>query len=210
MDNRFLTAFLAPQKFKVGGFFLDAFCLRHLITLQAIESPLVTGAREPDSSDLVIAIKVCSSKSVENISKIGFWEKIKFSKIYNDIYYQLQVALEFKNYMTESMSVPKVWVKENNDEINVDNKEKFPKEALLIVGLMAKLNFTEEQALNMPFSRVVWYLTAYACLEGSKIETISTSDEDKELEEKKKLESYEKEMFNKLKSNKLRKDVKVL
>ncbi len=195
MDNRYLTAFLTPKKHRVAGVWLDAFCCRHMLVLEAIKSPLLGGGTQaPHLDDLVCAIRICSTKTwQEAVDEPSFYEKIKFNYLYISID-ALQEAFEgFKLYMSESMSIPKVWVKQDGD-INQTSKTTgggIPPSLSLVVLLMTKFNFSEEEAWNMPYCRAIWYSIAYSAQEGTDIKIITTEEEDNTEEDKKRIEEIE-------------------
>lgn len=195
MDNRYLTAFLTPKKHRVAGVWLDAFCCRHMLVLEAIKSPLLDGGEVlPTLDDLVCAIRICSTKSwMEAIEEPSFYENVKFNYLHISME-AMQGAFEgFKLYMSESMSIPKVWVKQDG-EINQNSKETgggIPPSLSLTVMLMTKFNFSEDEAWNMPYCRAIWYSIAFASQEGSDIKIITTSEEDNAEKDKKRLDEIE-------------------
>jgi hypothetical protein len=209
MDKRFLTAFLSPPKFNVGGFLLDPFCLRHQMILKTIGSPLLNPDVSPSFVDLIIGIKVCSTKSWDDIDKNSFWEKVKFFKIKHSIPYQLKVSFEFAQYLKDSLSIPKVWVEQKSDQIKLNNKEKIPGEIMMVTIMMSKFGFTESEAWNMPISKVMWYLTAYSIIEGAEVETISTEQEDREKDDVDRIKEIEKLELERIKKKSPRKDIKI-
>ena len=195
MDNRYLTAFLTPKKHRVAGVWLDAFCCRHMLVLEAIKSPLLGGGdTSPTLDDLVRAIRICSTNSwQEAIEEPSFYQNLKFNYLSVSMD-GLQEAFEaFKIYVSESMSIPKVWVKQDG-EINQKNQKTgggIPPSLALTVLLMTKFNFSEDEAWNMPYCRAVWYSIAFASQEGSDIKIITTSEEESVEEDKKRIEEIE-------------------
>lgn len=196
MDARYLTAFLSPKKHKVAGIYLDAFCCRHAITLEAMESPFSTNnksGRAPSVMDLILAIRVCSTKNwYDATKKPKFSERLKLNLLTMSIVRQHSAFKDFLLYMQESMSIPKVWVKSNNGATTEVKKEKVPPTLSLVVILMTKFNFTEEQAWNMPFSRAVWYSIGFVSQEAGEVDIITTEQEENEEREKVILQDIEK------------------
>ncbi len=195
MDNRYLTAFLTPKKHRVAGVWLDAFCCRHMLVLEAINSPLLgDGTQIPKLDDLIAAIRICSTKTwQEAVEEPSFYEKIKFNYLYISMD-ALQAAFEgFQLYISESMSIPKVWVKQDGD-INQKNDKTgggLPPSLSMTVLLMTKFNFSEDEAWNMPYCRAVWYSIGYAAQESSDIKIITTEEEDNAEADKKRLDEIE-------------------
>jgi hypothetical protein len=166
-----------------------------MLVLEAIKSPLLGGGTQaPHLDDLVCAIRICSTKTwQEAVDEPSFYEKIKFNYLYISID-ALQEAFEgFKLYMSESMSIPKVWVKQDGD-INQTSKTTgggIPPSLSLVVLLMTKFNFSEDEAWNMPYCRAIWYSIAYSAQEGTDIKIITTEEEDNTEEDKKRIEEIE-------------------
>ena len=96
----------------------------------------------------------------------------------------------FGRYMSESMSAPKVWVKDGDEKKEVI-KENIPKTLSIVVCLVTKFGFSESEAWNMPFSRALWYTTAYASQEGADITIITTEQEENENSDLSKIAKYE-------------------
>ena len=196
MDARYLTAFLSPKKHKVAGIYLDAFCCRHAITLEALKSPFSTNneeGRAPSVMDLILAIRICSTKTwYDATAKPSFRERLKLNILTLSLEKQARAFEEFVLYMKESMSVPKIWVTSNSDSQVSVEKEKIPPTLALVVLLTTKFNFTEEQAWDMPFSRAVWYAIGYASQETGEVDIISTDEEERAEKDKHILDDIEK------------------
>jgi hypothetical protein len=157
------------------------------------------GSREPSITDLIIALKICSSKDWRDIGKTTIFEKIKISRIMYDISYQALVFKDFVSYITDSMSAPKLWQNDKQKEQNISNKSSMPVSLVMATILMSKIGFSEEEAWSMPVGRAVWYSTAYSYLEGADIETISTSEEERSQDDLEMLIKYTKEQEQKYK-----------
>lgn len=185
MDKRYLTAFLNPPKYIVGGIELDFFCPRHFITLQAVESPFLDASKAGGISykDLFIALRICSTSSwIEGVKRPPFFERLKYYMLEGIMSKQISAYSEFGHYLSESMTFPKVWVKQN--ESNSERKPtNIPETITMVTLLMTKFGFSEKEAWNMPFSKAVWYATAYGAQEGAEISVITTESEEKEDED---------------------------
>lgn len=198
MDKRYLNAFLIPPKYNVGGIELDIFCPRHYITLEAVKSPFVEpNPKHITFKDLFIAMRICSTKCWEDaIKEPNIIDKLKYYSISSFSSRQSKAFESFGRYMSESMSVPKIWLKDNNN--NNKSKENLPKTLSIVVCLITKFGFSENDAWNMPFSRAVWYVTAYASQEGAEIEVITTESEEKESSDIERLSKFEKSLSEKI------------
>ena len=211
MDKRYLTAFLCPPKFVIGGIELDYFCPRHWITLEALDSPFVSTSKDKTMcyKDLFIALRVCSTKSwKEAVARPKFSERMKYYMLEGILTRQASAFAQFGFYLSESMTVPKLWTKENQDDGKVESN--LPSTMAIVTLLITKFGFSEEEAWNMPFSKAIWYSTAFAIQEGGEISIISTEQEDTEQDKLKELQDFEKKIMESLSSSGVKKKVKVL
>lgn len=194
MDKRYLTAFLSPPKYVIGGIELDFFCPRHFITLQAIDSPFVNpnNAHKMTFKDLFFAMRVCSTSSwVEAVKQPSFGDKIRYSIIQGIIQKQLLSYKLFSNYLSESMTIPKLWQKEQDGESSPRRPTNIPETLSIVTLLISKMGFSEKDAWNMPFSKAIWYSTSYAIQEGAEIGIITTTEEESEQSDLKRLAEFE-------------------
>lgn len=212
MDKRFLTAFLNPPKYKIGGIELDYFCPRHFITLQGLDSPFLNPEKANGISfkHLFEALRVCSTPSwTEAVKKPKFSERIKYYILEGMMQRQLAAYAEFGNYLNESMTVPKIWTKED-DSSHPKKPSNLPETVSLTTILITKFGFTEEQAWNMPFAKAIWYVTAYGVQEGAELSIITTEDEENEGMDVNMLKKFEENMQKLLSSKNKGKDIKIL
>lgn len=121
-----------------------------------------------------------------------FIDKLKLNLLTLSIKRQGDAFKDFVLYMQESMSIPKLWVKSTGSESNQVKKEKIPPTLALVVILMTKFNFTEEEAWNMPFARAVWYTIGFVSQESGEVDVITTEQEEQESKDKQILEEIEK------------------
>lgn len=185
MDKRYLTAFLTPPKYIIGGIKLDYFCPRHLLALQAVKSPFVTqNAKECSFKDLYIAMRICSSPDLETCmkpAKIGDRIKYWFMEGVDEI--QIQCYAQFGKYLSESMCGPKLWSKSidfENQPLPQGAETNIPDALNIVVMLMTKFGFSEKDAWNMPFSRAMWYSTVYTHQQGGDVKILTTEQEEAE------------------------------
>lgn len=180
-----------------------------MITLEAINSPFVknTDGKPPNINDLIIALRVCSTKSwVDAVKTPSFFDKIKFNKLYIDIE-SLKIAFsQFAIYIKESTSSPKLWIKSNNqdgsrNDTNVKNTEGVPATLSIVVALMSKFNFNEHDAWNLAYCRALWYSIGFSSQEGGDIKIITTEEEENAEADKAKLDEIEKQAKEKYKNN---------
>ena len=212
MDKRFLTAFLNPQKYVIAGIELDYFCPRHFITLQAVNSPFVNPEKATGIGykDLFIALRICSTKNwTEAVKKPNLKERFKYYMLEGIMQRQINAYAEFGGYINESLTVPKVWAKED-DESSSKKPTNLPETLAMATVLMTKFGFSEEEAWNMPFAKAVWYATAFGIQEGGELSIITTDSEENETEDLQKLGNFEEVMKKTMMAKNNRKSIKVL
>lgn len=180
---------------------LKPFCLRHLLTLQSIEHPILTVGAVPEPDDIMLALRICSSDlGIASIEKKPTWgEKWLNAKMVASPLLTAQILTEFVRYTELYSSPPKVWEKPAEDGSIDVRKAKMP-EVLMLVGiLIRKTTLREDEVWAMPIGKVSWYATAIAIIEGADVQTISTEDEAKFEKEKAELERFQKEQLAKIK-----------
>lgn len=122
---------------------------------------------------------------------------------------QLAAYAEFGNYLNESMTVPKIWMKEDDSQ-KQKKPSNLPETLSIVTLLVTKFGFTEEQAWNMPFAKAVWYASAFAVQEGGELSIITTQQEEEEGKDSNMLKEFEEKLQKLLSSKKTGKDIKVL
>ena len=204
MDKRFINAFIAPPKYVIGGIEMDLFCPRHYITLQAAGSPFIQkNPKGLSPKDLFIAMRICSTKNwLDSLKPLTLVERFKYLLIDSIEERQAQAFVDFGKYISSSMSVPKIWVKNNDGESSEKKSSNIPETVSIVVILMTKFGFSEEEAWNMPFSKAIWYSTIYASQEGSDVNIITTEEEESESKELEELQLFEENMRKLIKPNK--------
>lgn len=165
-----------PQELKVQGFMLKPYCLRHQMTLQAIDHPLVHN-RVPEPDELVMAYRVCSShdgiEALKNPPTLK--EKWFNARMVASPAYHAESLSAFMKYCEDYSSQPKYWEKADENEIK---KESIPSQLLMVSILLCKTSLTEEEIWRMPIGKLAWYGTAVSVIEGGDIETLSTEIEE--------------------------------
>lgn len=122
---------------------------------------------------------------------------------------QINAYAEFGNYLSESMTVPRLWVKQDNSD-SQKKPSNLPETISMATILMTKFGFSEHDAWNMPFAKAVWYATAFGIQEGGEMSIITTESEEKENEDLSKLGDFEESIRRAINASKENKKVKVL
>lgn len=200
MDNRFLTAFIAPRKFEMCGLKLRPFSPRIYINLCAIESPFVTQGKEPTPEDVMLFLKFCSGKyeSITEIKKFSFWERIAISKMYGDLEAFSNTLFNIKTYLEEYTAMPRVIEMGNKKNVVLKDKRTAPELMMLVSILISKCGFSEDEAWDMSIGKAVWYTTCYAVTEGAEIRFISTEEEERAEQDRANIIKHAEEMANRL------------
>ena len=171
-DDRFLTAFFARRR-KVCGRLLEPFSLRHRVTLEAINSPLLIPGEKVSHSDLVAACRICSIRdplvALKDIEFRDWWEGVKLRRRPG---YSERQFTEWNEYLNEFSSRPKIFSKGKSVG------DKGLHYSLAIVSSLVEAGFPEERAWTMPEGLAVWYSTARSLREGADIEILTTETED--------------------------------
>ena len=175
MDKRFLTAFLVPDRWRVGGYWLAPYCIDHIIKLQALNHPIMRG-EVPNPAELVLFLQVCSVRrpnffelKPHLVDKLFIWKMQKNSDFYGEMLKGVMT------YITEYSSVPKVV---GDDSERHENNPPVPPLLGLVGILIAKTSLTEQEVLRMPYGKAVWYAISAARAEGADVKTISTTVEE--------------------------------
>ena len=191
---------------------MDFFCPRHFITLQAMESPFLNPEKSDGVSykDLFIALRICSTPNwTEAVKKPKLAERFKYYMLEGIISKQMNAYAEFGHYLSESMTVPKLWVKED-DSVNQKKPSNLPETIALTTILMTKFGFSEEEAWNTSFAKAIWYATAFGLQEGAELSIITTESEEGEKEDVSRLANFEESIRKAVYAKKEGKDIKTL
>lgn len=177
MDNRFLGAFLNLTNHKVAGYVLKPFCLRHRMTLEAINSPLLPGTFQTKfkPSDIILAARICSiSDPFKAVTDSKFMDSFRVVVYANNPKLMNKELEAWKNYIIDTASHPNVSGKKSKDQKNRGLDWK-----LSVVTSLIKIGFSEEQAWTMPEGRAMFYFFADAIKSGADLDITTTEQEDK-------------------------------
>lgn len=169
MDKRFLEAFGKSVHMRLLGRTLAPFCLKHRIVLTAMESPLVTGAREVLPVDLLYAVQLCAGEKVGGLSlKDRYW----MYRMNNPLTF-IRVVEAFKAHVAIERW-PKFWEKETG-EGSKNGGVPWP---LIVVGNLVSNGVSVERAWTMPECQAVWMNAAMAISNGAKTNILTSEEED--------------------------------
>jgi hypothetical protein len=176
MDGRFVTAFVIPRKWKILGYELGPFTLRHYLAMLALESPLLKDdIKDCRAQDIVIFLRVCSmDNAFVALEKPSWKDKWRHARLDYNMTTLVQTVLEIRQYVLTAMSSPKTYAKEDKNEIK---KDTIPGILGIATSLMARLNMPPEEAWKLTPGQAIWYLTSYAISEGADIKILTTQAE---------------------------------
>lgn len=155
MDDNFYSAFF-PGSIKILGYQMRSFCLAHRLVLMAIKSPLLAQDDPITPADLLIALKVCSSKA-DLIEQGGidltetFLDRIKRYWLEAKRERFQSYALLFLQYVQAHTIKPKFW----RDATNQPEPLTAP-EVLSLVASLVSCGIPERDAWQMSEGRAAW------------------------------------------------------
>jgi hypothetical protein len=192
MDARYLQATtVLPHQNKVCGRTLRAFCLRHRVALESVNSPFLDPTNSKfDPVSVVIAARILSSYDKEEMARpISFMDKVHLVWMAINKKYYSRCIGRIIGCIQISLSYPKFWSKTKQKEHRRFDKIPYP---LACISSLCRNGVGLEEAWTMPEGEAVWMSVANALYEGAKLEVLST-DEEKDLEKfNERIEAYKK------------------
>lgn len=179
MDARYLKAStVLPYQNKVCGRTLRAFCLRHRVALEAIDSPLLEPfGKQVGADDVILAVRILSSRTKEEMCRpFTLRERLERTLMRHferRLSYNAGIVV---GVIANSMDYPKLWKKDGSKRTH----EQLPW-PLACVANLCRNGITLEEAWTMPEAEAVWFSISAAIYNGAKVDILST-DEEKELE----------------------------
>lgn len=178
-DDRFHGAFLSLRQHRVAGYTLRPFCLRHRLTLQAIDSPLLPGspkAGETSPSDLILAARICSIPDPFLAVKAGSWkDAITWLRATAKPLWFISEVKAWRSYMLDTATHPVVATKTDRP----GRRDRGVDWMLSVVVSLMEMGFSEEEAWTMPEGRAMFYFFARAIREGAEIDIVTTEHDRK-------------------------------
>jgi hypothetical protein len=167
LREEYLKAVL-PDRHAVLGVRLRPYSLGHDLLLERLGSPFYTLASVPDFTDLALAVNVCAREfhaADEWLNSPGLPAEMKaFAKsIVRDCKSKLDVPAKvdaFVEYVAAGKRVPEFrWQESEHTEVIALES---PTVQVVKVALMARLGYTEAEALNCPYGLAWWnYVTLF-------------------------------------------------
>ena len=170
-DQRFLSAFLTPAITVILGKRLKPFCLRHRLFLEGIGSPFLEEHQELTAADLIVALKVCADEPIDHPTLQDKWINLKLA-LSKPLLGRGCAALI--KHIDRVDSYPKFWERKDRRSGAAST---VPWELSVAANLMRN-GVSYQDAFNMPEAKAFWLSATFSIQQGSKLEFISTDDED--------------------------------
>lgn len=177
MEKRWIKAATILQpSIEVCGTRLLKFSLRHRVALEAIDSPVLRPNAPMSASHLVAAVKILSSKTIEEIAtpatlKQKFWvSRLEFNQ-------SLMVTEMAKliQYLEAQANWPRFWQDDEKKNSKADNGIPWQ---LAVVASLVRNGCTTEEAWTMPEAEAIWLHMANCAYQGSEVKIISDEEWD--------------------------------
>ena len=192
MDARYLqAATVLPHQNNVCGRTLRAFCFRHRVALESVNSPFLDPAnRNFDPVQVVMAARILSTYDKEEMARpLSLMEKLYITRMAMNKKYYSRCIGTILGCIQVSLSYPKFWSKNEHKQNRKFDKIPYP---LACISSLCRNGLGLEEAWTMPEGEAVWMSVANAIYEGAKLEVLST-EEEKELEKfNERIEAYKK------------------
>jgi hypothetical protein len=170
-DQRFLSAFLTPAVTVILGKRLKPFCLRHRLFLEGIGSPFLQDQTELTAADLIVALKVCADERIDQPTLRDKWLNLKLT-LSKPLLARGCAALI--KHIDRADSYPKFWERKDRRSGAAST---VPWE-LSVAANLIRNGVSYQDAFNMPEAKAFWLSATFSIQQGSKLEFISTDDED--------------------------------
>lgn len=163
MDARFLKSMCAKGA-QACGSRLRPFSLAHRIALAAIDSPFLEASRPITPADLLLALRVCSSREpLAPLPRPSVRDRFRFWRWVLNRQAFTNACAHFLAYLDEHAEGPKIIQGEGpGDSSDIP----WP---LAIAATLIRNGVPEERAFSMPEGRAVWLYVAFLKMEGAKI-----------------------------------------
>lgn len=161
---------------------LRPLCLRHLLFLHAIQSPLVVTDKPCTLPDLEVAAIVCGSATdaealtAFNVQKLSAFEKFRL-RIWHRQNLRRDVRKEaeaFLAYQDDFLSIPEVYETEGGTKTGTG----LPWLLMHAAALIQATGWGEGEVFNMPVGKIVWLNLAFGYLKTGETSVITDADQE--------------------------------
>lgn len=177
MDARYLNATtVLPAQEIVCGRTLLPLCLRHRVVMESIGSPLIKDKFENVTPyDVIIACRIMSTYDMSKmVGKLSLRETIELLRMKYSKKRIIDNIIKIFGVIKVSCSYPKIWEKKDKRK-SPDVGIPWP---LTTVANLCRNGIDAESAWTMPECQAVWLCVASAVYNGSKIDVLTTDEEE--------------------------------
>jgi len=165
---------MLPPTIEVCGTRLLPFCLRHRVALQAIGSPVLTQDKDVTGSDLIAAVRILSSRTIEEVRRPTTWREAWWaSRLRRNRSLLIAEASKLIVYFQAQSLWPRFWEKAKKGSGECGT----PWE-LVVVASLIRNGCTTEEAWTMPESEAVWLHIAHIQASGADVQVVSDHEWD--------------------------------
>ena len=165
---------MLPPTIEVCGTRLLPFCLRHRVALAAINSPVLTQDSDISGADLIAAVRILSSRTIDEVRRPTTWKEAWWaSKLRRNRSLLIAEASKLLVYFQAQSLWPRFWEKSKGSA-----KECGTPWELVVVASLIRNGCTTEEAWTMPESEAVWLHIAHIQAEGASVQIVSDHEWD--------------------------------
>ena len=165
---------MLPPTIEVCGTRLLPFCLRHRVALTAIGSPVLTQDKDVTGSDLIAAVRILSSRTIEEVRRPTTWREAWWaSRLRRNRSLLIAEASKLIVYFQAQSLWPRFWEKAKKPSQDCGT----PWE-LVVVASLIRNGCTTEEAWTMPESEAVWLHIAHVQANGADVQIVSETEWD--------------------------------
>ena len=160
---------MLPPTIEVCGTRLLPFCLRHRVALTAIGSPALGKDQEMTGADLMAAVRILSSSTLEEIRRPSTWKEAWWAaKLRRSKKALISEASKLLLYFEAQSLWPRFWEKKSKG----GSSSGTPWE-LVVVASLIRNGCTTEEAWTMPEAEAIWLHIAHIQAEGADVQIVS-------------------------------------
>ncbi len=176
MDLNFLNGIVGGGT-RLLGKKIDGLTLWHLLLLEAVENPVISGEHiEPEDLILFQKIVLCSYPNTPNLQptwRDKFWRLKLFS-----VKVAEREAKRLAEWLSVQMALPKFYKVLDSQQIREGSNMSAPPLLLAVAALSLKTNETLKDVWNMRYAESRWIESSIAELEGSELRFDIKTDEE--------------------------------
>jgi hypothetical protein len=165
---------MLPPTIEVCGTRLLPFCLRHRVALTAVGSPVLTQDKDVTGADLITAVRILSSRTIEEVRRPTTWREAWWaSRLRRNRSLLIAEASKLIVYFQAQSLWPRFWEKAKKG-----SSESGTPWELTVVASLTRNGCTTEEAWTMPESEAVWLHIAHIQAEGADVQVVSDHEWD--------------------------------